>query len=62
MHRIRIGHGYDVHRLVENRKLILGGVEMPFLMLCWERLHWATSANIFRILTLAMLEQIACCF
>jgi 2-C-methyl-D-erythritol 2,4-cyclodiphosphate synthase len=26
---IRIGHGYDVHRLVENRKLILGGVEIP---------------------------------
>ena len=30
MHRIRIGHGYDVHRLVENRKLILGGVDIPF--------------------------------
>ncbi|MCC8111265.1 MAG: 2-C-methyl-D-erythritol 2,4-cyclodiphosphate synthase [Ruminococcus sp.] len=28
--QIRIGHGYDVHRLVENRKLILGGVEIPF--------------------------------
>lgn len=27
---IRIGHGYDVHRLAENRKLILGGVEIPF--------------------------------
>ncbi len=27
---IRIGHGYDVHRLVEDRKLILGGVEIPF--------------------------------
>lgn len=27
---IRIGHGYDVHRLVETRKLILGGVEIPF--------------------------------
>lgn len=27
---IRIGHGYDVHRLVEGRKLILGGVEVPF--------------------------------
>jgi len=26
----RIGHGYDVHRLVEGRKLILGGVEIPF--------------------------------
>lgn len=27
---MRIGHGYDVHRLVENRKLILGGVEIPY--------------------------------
>ncbi len=26
----RIGHGYDVHRLVEGRKLILGGVEIPY--------------------------------
>ena len=26
----RIGHGYDVHRLVEGRRLILGGVEVPF--------------------------------
>ena len=25
----RIGHGYDVHRLVEGRKLIIGGVEIP---------------------------------
>ena len=25
---MRVGHGYDVHRLVENRKLILGGVEI----------------------------------
>lgn len=27
---IRIGHGYDVHRLVEDRKLILGGVDIPY--------------------------------
>ena len=26
----RIGHGYDVHRLTEGRKLILGGVEIPY--------------------------------
>ncbi len=26
---IKIGHGYDVHRLTEGRKLILGGVEIP---------------------------------
>lgn len=27
---MRIGHGYDVHKLVENRKLILGGVDVPY--------------------------------
>lgn len=27
--RIRIGHGYDVHRLVSGRRLMLGGVEIP---------------------------------
>ena len=27
---MRIGHGYDVHRLVENRDLILGGVKIPY--------------------------------
>ena len=27
---MRIGHGYDVHQLTEGRKLILGGVEIPF--------------------------------
>lgn len=27
---MRIGFGYDVHKLVENRKLILGGVEIPY--------------------------------
>ena len=29
---MRIGHGYDVHRLVEGRELILGGVHIPFEM------------------------------
>lgn len=29
---MRIGHGYDVHRLTEGRKLILGGVEIPHLL------------------------------
>ncbi len=29
---LRIGHGYDVHRLVEGRKLILGGVEIPWTL------------------------------
>lgn len=27
---LRIGHGYDVHKLTENRKLIIGGVEIPY--------------------------------
>lgn len=27
---MRIGHGYDVHKLVENRKLVLGGIEIPY--------------------------------
>ena len=27
---IRIGHGYDVHRLTEGRRLVLGGVEIPY--------------------------------
>lgn len=28
--KIRVGHGYDVHRLTENRPLILGGVTIPY--------------------------------
>lgn len=32
MTKLRIGHGYDVHRLVEGRRLILGGVDIP-----WEK-------------------------
>ena len=27
---MRVGHGYDVHRLVEGRRLILGGVDIPY--------------------------------
>lgn len=27
---MRIGHGYDVHRLVDGRRLIIGGVEIPY--------------------------------
>ena len=27
---MRIGHGYDVHRVVEGRDLILGGVNIPY--------------------------------
>lgn len=32
MSSLRIGHGYDVHRLSPGRKLILGGVEIPYEM------------------------------
>ncbi len=28
----RIGHGYDVHKFAENRRLVLGGVEVPYSM------------------------------
>ncbi|MBZ0093180.1 MAG: 2-C-methyl-D-erythritol 2,4-cyclodiphosphate synthase, partial [Sulfuricellaceae bacterium] len=27
---MRIGHGFDVHRLAEGRKLIVGGVDIPY--------------------------------
>lgn len=30
MTNLRIGHGYDVHRLTEGRRLILGGVDVPY--------------------------------
>ena len=30
MTKLRVGHGYDVHRLVEGRALIMGGVTVPF--------------------------------
>ncbi|MCI6585813.1 MAG: 2-C-methyl-D-erythritol 2,4-cyclodiphosphate synthase [Oscillibacter sp.] len=30
MTKLRVGHGYDVHRLVEGRALILGGMTVPF--------------------------------
>ena len=32
MTNLRIGHGYDVHRLAAGRRLILGGVDIP-----WEK-------------------------
>ena len=57
---MRIGHGYDVHRLVEGRPLILGGVTVPYekgllghsdadvlthAMRCWGLRPWGTSAS-----------------
>lgn len=34
MTNLRIGHGYDVHRLTEGRALILGGVTIPYEKAC----------------------------
>ena len=42
---MRIGMGYDVHKLTEGRKLILGGVEIPHSL-----------GNIFRIRTSGIAE------
>lgn len=42
MTNLRIGHGYDVHRLTAGRKLILGGVEIP-----WEKACWAIPTRMF---------------
>lgn len=42
---MRIGHGYDVHRLTEGRKLILGGVDIPYekgLLGHLTRTFWST--------------------
>ncbi|HRW56782.1 MAG TPA: 2-C-methyl-D-erythritol 2,4-cyclodiphosphate synthase, partial [Oscillospiraceae bacterium] len=39
---MRIGHGYDVHRLVPGRKLILGGAEIP----CEEGLLGHSDADV----------------
>ena len=39
---MRVGMGYDVHRLAEDRKMILGGVEIPYE-------KGLLSGNIFRI-------------
>ncbi len=30
--KIRVGHGYDVHRFAEDRRLILGGVDIPYAL------------------------------
>ncbi len=39
---LRIGHGYDAHRLVEGRKLILGGIEIPYKL----GLHGHSDADV----------------
>ena len=61
---IRIGHAWDTHKLVENRKLILGGVEVDnpkgllghsdadvvLRKVCWEVWHWGIWEVFFRII------------
>ena len=40
---MRIGHGYDVHRLVEGRDFIMGGVKIPYEKGLWDipmRMCW----------------------
>lgn len=39
---MRVGMGYDVHKLTEGRKLILGGVDIP-----WEKVFWAIRMQMF---------------
>ena len=48
---MRIGHGYDVHRLTEGRKLILGGVEIP----CEKGLQGHSDAD---VLTHALMDAL----
>ena len=55
---MRIGMGYDVHRLAENRKMIIGGVEIPYEkgllghsdadVPCSVQQHWVISESISR--------------
>ena len=54
---LRIGHGYDVHRLVEGRRCIIGGVDIPYergllghsdadvLATRWPTPFWAPAAG-----------------
>ncbi len=57
---VRVGIGYDVHRLTEGRKLILGGVEIPFEkgLLGWSDGDVATHAIIDALLGAAALGDI----
>ena len=52
MTNLRIGHGYDVHRLVPDRRLILGGVEIP-----WEKGLLGHSDAV--VLVLAVMDALA---
>lgn len=64
MTNLRIGHGYDVHRLAAGRKLILGGVDIP-----WDKgLDGHSDADVLAhavmdaLLGAAGLEDIGCLF
>ena len=64
MTNLRIGHGYDVHRLVQGRRRVLGGVDIP-----WERgLDGHSDADVLvhavmdALLGAAGLEDIGCLF
>ena len=61
---MRIGHGYDVHRLVTGRKLILGGVDIPhaFGLLGHSDADVVTHALMDALLGAAGLEDIGCLF
>ena len=60
----RIGQGYDVHRLAEGRKLILGGVEIPYErgLLGHSDAHVLTHAVMDALLGAAALGDIGCHF
>ena len=72
---MRVGMGYDVHRLVEDRALILGGVKIPYekgllghsdadvlLHAIMVRLHWGISESISRTAILHTRGFLLCCF
>ena len=55
MPQFRIGCGYDVHKLAEERKLIICGVEVPYALR-----PWAISASTSLIRMNALRERTAC--
>lgn len=57
---MRVGSGYDVHRLVEKRKLVLGGIEIPFEkgLMGWSDADVAIHAIIDALLGAAALGDI----
>ena len=64
MTNLRIGHGYDVHRLTEGRALILGGVTVPYDkgLDGYSDADVLTHAIMDALLGAAGLEDIGCLF